>query len=539
MTGTDGARVRGRLVALLGDRLVTEDFDPGVVLWQQGVDSLDLIRLARCAEIDFGARVALRELLNPDLTLDELVRLVLAREGTAGDETGEVSGPVVLAPSQEHAWDMQSGARDHWNQSLLFRTRPGLDADVLRTAVRVLVTGHASLRLRVEDRPGQRPKQSPWDAATGAWDAVFHRVDVAALAHRNASAEVLRRAEHEQRELDLAAGRTFRCVWFDAGVTAPGWLLVVAHQLTVDMLSWPIMLADLEHLVTTLEAGGEPRLPGEGTSALRWAAAVAEYARTPEAEAELPWWTGVLGVPADVPLDFPHDDPHRVNTGATADTHVEWFTKGETARLLRTAVDGRRVLPATVLLHALGEVLSRWRDTTEVRLDVLRHGRAETVAPVDLGRTTGWFTVSVPVRVSRADGLTGTRDHLDRMPHEGIGYGALRHHGRPRPSGALRSAARSDVSFDYEGTEDALPIGQVLVEVADEQPTEITAEQWARPHLIEVLAMIADGALRVEWWYSRALHAPGTIRRLATEHHRLATAAPAAATSPTANRSAR
>ncbi|WP_258349305.1 condensation domain-containing protein [Saccharopolyspora gregorii] len=521
MTGGDDQRVRDRLVELLGHRLVTAEFDPATALWQQGVDSLDLIRLARSAEIEFAARIALRELLDPDLTLDALVRTVRAREGTAGGAGGELLGPVVFAPSQEHAWDMQRGGRDHWNQSLLFRTRPAVRGATLRTAVRGLVVRHQSLRLRVEDRPGQRPRQTSWDAEDGDRDAVFHQVDVTGLGERRAGEQVLRRAEREQRELDLAAGRTFRCVFFDAG-DAPGWLLVTAHQLTVDLMSWPIILADLEHLAAAAEAGAEPALPGEGTSALRWAAAVAEYARTPGAEAELPWWTGVLDTPAAVPLDFPHDDPHRANTGATAEIHVERFTREQTGRLLTTAVGGERVPPATVLLHALGEVLATWCGTDRFRLDVLRHGRDEDLAPVDLGRTTGWFTVSVPVRLSRAGGLIGTRDHLDGMPHGGVGYGALRHHGRPRPSGRLRSAARSDVSFDYEGDEDALPIGEVLIDVADEQPTGITAADWSRPHLIEVLAMISDGELRVEWWYSRALHVPATIRRLAAEHRRRA-----------------
>ncbi|MGF0171327.1 condensation domain-containing protein [Streptomyces sp. Marseille-Q5077] len=48
------------------------------------------------------------------------------------------------------------------------------------------------------------------------------------------------RAEAERRRLDPDAGVVFRAVWFE-----PGRLLLVAHHLVVDGVSWRILLEDL------------------------------------------------------------------------------------------------------------------------------------------------------------------------------------------------------------------------------------------------------------------------------------------------------
>lgn len=53
---------------------------------------------------------------------------------------------------------------------------------------------------------------------------------------------------------------------------------------------------------------------------------------------------------------------------------------------------------------------------------------------------------------------------------------------------------------------------------------EITGPDWVRPHLIEVIATTDDGVLRVEWWYSGALHDEATIARLAARHRDALTA---------------
>ncbi|MGI5340823.1 condensation domain-containing protein [Streptomyces sp. CA-181903] len=530
--------IRARLAAWLAEAVLVPEADPTAPLRDLGVDSLDLIRLTRRIEAAFGVRLGLRELFAPETTTDRLAGLVAERaarrRSADAAPPGTGHGPVVLTPSQEQAWEEQTGDRGHWNQAMLFTTRPGIDPDLFAEAVRRLVAGHASLRLAVEARPARRPRQTAEAIAADGPPAevlgdVLDIVDISELADAELPAAVTLRCAIEQRSLDPRAGRVARFVRFDAGPARPGRLLIAVHQLAFDMVSWSVLLEDLEELYTALESGRDDAWCGEGTPYPRWAEALAAHARTPEAEAEAEWWTEVARTPATLPPDHPVEDPRAVNTAATAATHTEEFPRELTARL-HTAARAHRAHPGDLVLHALGETLAGLLDEPAVRVDILRHGREEAVGDSHLARTTGWFTTTVPVRLDLTPGtpaerLARTVGHLAALPGGGVGHGALARHGRPRISAALRAAPPSDVSFDFEGDDvDALPLGALLPDLAPEPVGDITAPHWVRPHLVEVIATTDDGVLRVEWWYSTALHEEATVRDLAARHRAALTA---------------
>ncbi|WP_309318410.1 condensation domain-containing protein [Streptomyces salinarius] len=536
--GPSAEEIHARLDAWLADTVLAPEADLSVPLFDLGVDSLDLIRTARRIEAAFGVRVQLRELAAPEMTTAQLAALVAeraARRRTAdAAPPGVGHGPVLLTPPQEQAWEEQTGDRGHWNQALLLTTRAGLDAELFAEAVRRLVVGHASLRLAVEAPPARRPQQVVAAiAADGppaeALGPVLDTMDVSELVDTELPAAITLRCVVEQEALNPRTGPVARFVRFDAGPTRPGRLLIVIHQIAFDMVSWSVLLEDLEELYTALEAGRDDAWCAEGTSYPEWAQALAAHARTPEAEAEAEWWTDVVSTPATIPLDHAVTDPRAANTAHTAATYREEFPRGLTARL-HTAARAHRAHPGDLVLHALGETLADWLDETAVRVDILRHGREEAVGDTHLARTTGWFTTTVPVRMDLAPGSAAERlaltvGHLAALPGGGVGYGALSRHGRPRIAAALRAAPLSDVSFDFEGDDaDALPLRTVLPDMAPEPVGDITAPHWTRPHLIEVIATTDDEVLRVEWWYSTALHDEATVRDLAARHRTALTA---------------
>ncbi|MFJ6663042.1 condensation domain-containing protein [Streptomyces sp. NPDC091383] len=537
-SGPAAEEIRARLEDWLAGTVLAPEADLSAPLVDLGVDSLDLIRTARRIEDAYGVRVPPRELAVPEMTMSRLAALVAERAGprrTLGAGLpGAGHGPVVLTPAQEQAWEEQTGDRGHWNQALLLTTRPGLDGELFAEAVRRLVAGHASLRLTVETRPARRPRQlvtaialdGPPGAALGP---VLDTVDVSGIADTELPSAITLRCSVEQKTPHPENGPVTRFVRFDAGPARPGRLLIVVHQMAFDMVSWSVLLEDLEELYTALEAGHDDVRCAEGTPYPEWAEALAAHARTADAEAEADWWTEVVRAPAAIPLDHAVADPREANTARTAATHHEEFPRELTA-LLNAAARAHRAHPGDLVLHALGEVLAGWLGESAVRVDILRHGREEAVGETHLARTTGWFTTTVPVRLDLAPGtaaerLARTVGHLAALPGGGVGFGALGRHGRPRIAAALRAAPPSDISFDFEGADtDTLPLGTLLPEVAPEPVGDITAPHWTRPHPVEVIATTDDEVLRVEWWYSTALHDEATVRDLAARHRAALTA---------------
>nr|BFE84458.1 hypothetical protein GCM10020093_070590 [Planobispora longispora] len=89
-------------------------------------------------------------------------------------------------------------------------------------------------------------------------------------------------------------GRMLQAVWLDAGRSVPGRLVLVAHHLVVDGVSWRILLADLAQAARSLAAGQPVTLPPVGTSFPRWSRMLAADALTASRRAELESWREML-----------------------------------------------------------------------------------------------------------------------------------------------------------------------------------------------------------------------------------------------------
>ncbi|MFF9218975.1 condensation domain-containing protein, partial [Streptomyces viridosporus] len=270
-------------------------------------------------------------------------------------------------------------------------------------------------------------------------------------------------------------------------------LVVVAHHLVVDGVSWRVLLPDLAEAVTaaaeaadaaeTVTAAAETAaadaagvvLAPVGTSVRRWSAEVARQARTPERVAELPWWRSVLAdrtAVADGDLD-PVRDTHGTAGSCTValPAEVSQVVLARTAGLFNAGVDD-------VLLTGLALALSRWTARGDGAagaaegggggwvLDLESHGRDEELLPgADLSRTVGWFTSMYPVRVDAGPAawreviaggpvvgaaIKRVKEQLRATPGRGSGFGMLRYL-NPETAAALRGQLPPQIGFNYLG----------------------------------------------------------------------------------------
>ncbi|MGV9928880.1 non-ribosomal peptide synthase/polyketide synthase, partial [Nocardia rhamnosiphila] len=273
--------------------------------------------------------------------------------------------------------------------------------------------------------------------------------------------------------MDPGHGVVVRFVWLEPDTAdRPGYLVVVAHHLVVDGVSWRILVPDFVLSAGAHSAGLLPELPEPTTSMRTWAHALETHARSAEREAELDYWRTVVDT-ADPLLTDRALDP-AVDTAATVDTYSVRVSPEVTQALLTT-------VPALFhggvndgLLTALVLATATWRarrvpsaaidDPLLVRLE--GHGREEEVVPgADLSHTVGWFTSVFPVRFAPAgidfeDALAGgpalgaalkaVKEQLLAVPDKGIGYGLLRHL-NPRTASELPVELPGQVSFNYLG----------------------------------------------------------------------------------------
>ncbi len=452
-----------------------------------------------------GLRLSSRQLFQHQ-TVAELAT-VAAAAAPPQSEAVEPTGPLPLTPIQQ--WFFQRDLPDwSWfNQSLLLKTAPDLDPARLEQALAALVATHAAWRLRFR-REGAGWIQQVADREDNPF---FETVDLTGLEADDQRRRLEAHCARLQTTLDPERGPLLRVAWFNRGPERSGRLLLAAHHLAVDGVSWRILLEDM----VAAYGGDRQAPPPPALSWGRWTELLAAHARTPELADQIGFWEQQAQPVATLPLDYPVA-PETSTIGSTAQVARQWSAE-DTRRLL--TAPGTRI--QELLLAALALALSRWSGESALRVLLEGHGREELEPDLDLSRTVGWFTTLYPLRLEIPD-PTDSGDALDRvrralgaLPGNGLGYGLLRyHHPDPAIRCRLTGAGEPELSFNYLGRFDAKH-AHPLLGPAPESLGPVHDPRERREQLIEVNGLVADGRLRLEWTYSRALHREDSIEDLA------------------------
>jgi hypothetical protein len=243
--------------------------------------------------------------------------------------------------------------------------------------------------------------------------------------------------------LNLTSGPVFRAVLFDHP-EAGARLLLCAHHLAVDGVSWRILLEDLANAYQSHSSGESAALPPKTTSFKRWAERLCEYAQSKQLHAEAERWL-------DDRLLAASHAPTDAGLEGDAQSVVVSLSSRETQTLLQaaSAAHGARIPGVRIddlLLAALANALEALKPGPWL-VDVEGHGREELFDDVDLSRTVGWFTTIYPFLLETGADPLAVRDARRNLPHGGIGYGVLRY----LAGHSELSAIRSDVCFNYLG----------------------------------------------------------------------------------------
>ena len=478
--------------------------------FELGGDSILSIQIVSRAG-QAGLQLQPRELFDRQ-TIAELAAGAAAGEATRVDQ-GPVEGDVPLTPIQRRFFEAELDAPHHFNQSVLLELRDRLDAGRVRTAVGRLLTHHDALRLRFVPS-GDGWKQS---CAPPGGEVPATTVDLSCLDPATREAAVAAASARVQRSLDLGRGPLLRAVHFACGEGAPERLLLVLHHLVVDGVSWRILLEDLERL---LAAGGDPAripLPPKTVSFQQWAEAVEEAARSGSVAEQIEHWRRAVSMPGAVEGDLDGG----LNTVASSATVRTVLERDDTETLLRRASSALGMGAGEVLVAALADAVGRWLGIERVGLELEGHGRERSLAPLDVSRTVGWFTIRYPVTIELTGEpdapslLAGVSEQLGRVPGHGEGYGLARYLRQDRELVDAAPAADRRISFNYLGQFD-----QLFPESSLFRPAELSAGATRDPrqrrwHLIEVTGMVVGERLVLTLTYSVNRHARESVRELA------------------------
>ncbi|MCW6009609.1 non-ribosomal peptide synthase/polyketide synthase, partial [Micromonospora sp. CPCC 205371] len=503
---TDTERV---LAEVWGQVLGVENVGADDNFFDLGGDSILCIQVVARAQ-ELGVLVTVAQMFDHQ-TVAALAAVATERGDTAADQ-GRVTGEFPLTPIQRWFFARELPEPGHFNQSMVVEATDRIDLGVLRRAVTALLGHHDALRARfartadgwqgrIEAAAEDVGEAGPVGSDAVVWLAGPDELDAV--------------ADRAHQSLDLAAGPLVRLVVFDRGEGGQ-LLLMVAHHLVVDAVSWPILLEDL---AAACEGGASVVLPAKSSSVIRWAERLGELARSAELRDEVAYWEGVGRGAALLPRDG--DGLNTVGDARQVSVSLdeEW-----TRRLLRDVPGVFRTQVNDVLLAVLGVVLCSWARSGSVLVDVEGHGREDVGPDVDVSRTVAWFTSIYPVALAGGGDLGAvlreTKERLRGVPRRGLGYGILRYlTGWTPPSTA-------DISFNYLGQSGmAPPASEARAQGAGTslRPTgwnlgRAESDRGERAYLIEINSQVAGGRLEMVWTYGPDTHDESTVELLAERY---------------------
>lgn len=400
-------------------------------------------------------------------------------------------GSVATTPMIHQFRNLRTDDPAQHNQSLVLTLADQADTTGLPAAWAAVVAGHPVLR-------------SVWDGATLTVPDEFRAEDFA-LRQRNLRDlwELSTLAAELNGSFDLGRQPLIRAVLAQSPGAAPR-LLLVAHHLVVDAVSWRVLLRDL--VGAWSDPAGSQVARRQASSFRAWAAALVEHAETAAFGAERRYWQEVHGTLAALP------------SGGSSSTHAcaELAEIHLSTAVVDDAVDGCRArygleLPQT-LATAAAIALAKVSALPCLVMEVEHHGRVEVSSDLPLGDTVGWFTATYPVLLhSYADidtFIVECKDRLAAAARYPLGDGLLRLLDQSIPAYA------ADLTFNYLGdSRDVLAQQTVFAGIEFGTTSDRSPGERLRAHCV-VDAYRSQAGVHLRLSIDTATHGSGLAPRL-------------------------
>ncbi|KAF4976734.1 hypothetical protein FZEAL_6649 [Fusarium zealandicum] len=404
-----------------------------------------------------------------------------------------------------------SGTWNHYNQSVLMRLREHREAALVEQAVSGILQRHAMLRARFERLPSGEWMQRimPENESPLHFEYYQDTMDC------KARDEIMLRA---RETLNIVDGPLLRVQLFGGDDQNGMLLFIVSHHLIVDLVSWRVILEDLEASLTSVSnhtTQMESQLlksPQQSIPFLAWSELQSQIAQEFQPTGTIP---PHYSVPAP---DFSYWGISPVRN-VYRDVQERRISLGDmtTKNVLYNCHQALQTEPVDIFLA--GILLSFKRAFPDRQTPPIfneGHGRESWNNQLDISRTVGWFTTMYPVYVAEinagdvVDTVRRVKDGRKGTPDNGFQYFSskyLTEEGRK----VFKDHIPAEIMFNYEGRYQSLEREDSILQTEEWTAGEAlsdSAPELQRFCLFELsAAVLADGDLHFTFsWNSRARH---------------------------------
>ncbi|KAL0935879.1 nonribosomal peptide [Colletotrichum truncatum] len=406
-----------------------------------------------------------------------------------------VGDRYAVSPIQQFFFSIAQSpsTRNHFHQSIFLRLEAWRDASIVDRAIASLIERHPMLRSRFE----QSSSEHEWTQYVTNDIKESYKFDY----HSSATSEIQKSLMSKSRlSLSATHGPLVRVNMFENDGTQ--YLFLVVHHLVVDLVSWRIIIEELESALT------QPKpIFNDSYPFLAWVNRQREFASTLAPDHVLPQHVpasdfGFWGIEkTDNVYEDVREKRFSINSQSTNDVLVNCHHALQTE-------------PIDILISAL--LLSfrkAFPDKKPPAVFTEAHGRETWDDQIDLSRTIGWFTTIYPIYASEqksiVDLVMRVKDSRKRSPNNGFNYFSASFL-TPEGRQAFKDHLPAEILFNYEGRYQLLEKEGALLRQESwtaGEALEDNSPALQRLSLFEIAASVLDDRLHFTFaWNSRARH---------------------------------
>jgi amino acid adenylation domain-containing protein len=401
--------------------------------------------------------------------------------------------PFPLSPIQQLFFLHQRDPTVLFDQCILLQPRDKIELSTLREALDVLVSTHTVLRTTF----GM--------SSSGVWQQSIPPASSRPIGNGIKSRhvkldnfdDIVAVISEDRRELDIINGSLMVATMIN--VAKSQYLFLSVHHLVVDLVSWRVILEDLENILSGDRKPSPSPMPFE-----TWTFLQADYAKN--------------HLQVDQALPFNLEPPMHSywsyeETKSPAKTRMKAVTLDEetSAAILGGSNDAFATKPSdlmiSALLFAFGQVFS---DRPLPAIFNESHGREIWDSSIDLSRTVGWFTTLYPVQIRPSepdilDFVRHVKDCARSIPQSGFPFFTSRFCDEAVAKD-FASSFPVEIMFNYGGRYQQLERKDAFfrnVPLPEEIVTQ--ASTYTRYALFDVLVNMTDSYLGVTFIYDDAI----------------------------------
>jgi amino acid adenylation domain-containing protein/non-ribosomal peptide synthase protein (TIGR01720 family) len=408
--------------------------------------------------------------------------------GSGSPET--LDQPFGLTPIQELYLGLQDGTTGSLDQCFFLRINKRISFQALSAGISAVVQRHSMLRARLCKNSSGRWEQ--YISGDVGQSFILHHIE------QGNEASVIQVISDCRTALDPEHGPNLTAALFDTA--EPQYLFLAAHHLVIDLVSWRVLLQDLENwLLSNL-------VPESSSLSFQsWQAIQTESAKQLDLAKALPF---------DVPpveisfwgIESPAD------WSGHSETETFVLEKDITDCLLGSCNEAFQTRPVELLIAGLIHSFSSvFPERASPVVFNESHGRATWDDSIDLSETVGWFTSMFPIRTSPAitnnllHTIRETKDCARRFPDNGWAYFASRFISQTAAQDFI-SMFPVEILFNYLGIYQQLERQDATFSIQP-LPDGCTEKQDSavRFSLFDFSAVVENGCVQVSVSYDTAL----------------------------------